>query len=159
MWRYFQSENRYRDTAVSPDGRTIYVATDPGGLAEALSGGSTGKMQNPGAILAFTYVGEGTASPSGEPQRFSESIQPRFEAKPGVTGGMPPQFTATQAAEGKISYNSNCAVCHGNTMTNGTFGPPLAGEYFRNKWLGPNGPDILRPCQDHAAVRSRFAAR
>ena len=21
-------------------------------------------------------------------------------------------------------------------MTNGTFGPPLAGEYFHNKWLG-----------------------
>ena len=27
--RYFQSENRYRDTAVSPDGKTIYIATDP----------------------------------------------------------------------------------------------------------------------------------
>ncbi len=34
--RYFQSENRYRDTAVSPDGRTIYIATDSDGLAEAL---------------------------------------------------------------------------------------------------------------------------
>ena len=34
MSRYFQSENRYRDTAVSPDGKTIYIATDPGGLAE-----------------------------------------------------------------------------------------------------------------------------
>ena len=136
MWRYFQSENRYRDTAVSPDGRTIYIATDPDGLAEALSGGATGTMQNPGAILAFTYVGEGAAAPAGEPQRISESNKPRFEAQPGLTGAMPPQFTAAQAAEGKTSYNSNCAVCHGNTMTNGTFGPPLAGEYFRNKWIG-----------------------
>ena len=39
--RYFQSENRYRDTAIIPDGRTIYIATDPGGLAEALGGGTT----------------------------------------------------------------------------------------------------------------------
>ena len=44
---------------------------------------------------------------------------------------MPPQFTAAQAAAGKTAYNANCAVCHGNTMTNGTFGPPLAGEYFK----------------------------
>ena len=27
--RYFQSDNRYRDTAVSPDGKTIYIATHP----------------------------------------------------------------------------------------------------------------------------------
>jgi PQQ-dependent dehydrogenase (s-GDH family) len=65
--RYFQSENRYRDTAISPDGRTIYIATDATGTAEAIGGGTTTKMQNPGAILAFTYVGEndGRAAPKG----------------------------------------------------------------------------------------------
>jgi mono/diheme cytochrome c family protein len=141
MWRYFQSENRYRDTAINPDGRTIYIATDQGGLAEALGGGATGTMQNPGAILAFTYVGEGNAMPAGEPSLVSKTNQTNVGAQPGVIGGkasvgIPPQFTAEQAAKGKTSYNSNCAVCHGNTMTNGTFGPPLAGEYFRNKWLG-----------------------
>ena len=46
--RYFQSENRFRDTAVSPDGKTIYIATDPGGLAEALAGGTTRTMQDRG---------------------------------------------------------------------------------------------------------------
>ena len=55
--RYFQSENRYRDTALSPDKRTIYVATDPGGVVEKLSGGATTTLQAPGAILAFTYKG------------------------------------------------------------------------------------------------------
>ncbi len=60
--RYFQSENRYRDTAVSADGKTIYIATDSGGLGEALGGGATRSMRDPGAILAFTYVGEGTAA-------------------------------------------------------------------------------------------------
>jgi mono/diheme cytochrome c family protein len=72
--------------------------------------------------------------------------QPSIETQPGLTGGMPPQFTAAQAAEGKTSYNSNCAVCHGNTMTNGTFGPPLAGEYFRKKWLG----QTVRTFYEHA---------
>lgn len=143
MWRYFQSENRYRDTAVSPDGRTVYVATDPGGLVEALGGGATGTMQNPGAILAFTYMGEGRAAPAGEAQKVS---QPSIEAQPRLTGGTPPQFTAAQSAEGKTSYNSSCAVCHGNTMTNGTFGPPLAGEYFQKKWLG----QTVRTFYEHA---------
>ena len=36
MSRYFQSNNRFRDTAINPDGKTIYIATDPGGLAEAV---------------------------------------------------------------------------------------------------------------------------
>jgi mono/diheme cytochrome c family protein len=134
--RYFRSENRYRDTAVSPDGRTIYIATDPGGLAEALSGGSTRKMQNPGAILTFTYAVEGTGVAAG----LSGVNRTSVVDQPGTTAGdaqsMAPQFTAEQAEAGKTAFDSNCAVCHGNTTTSGTFGPPLAGEYFRNKWVG-----------------------
>jgi mono/diheme cytochrome c family protein len=138
--RYFQSENRYRDTAVSPDGRTIYIATDSSGLAEALAGGATSTMQNPGAILSFTYVREG-AAPSPSPQPVSAASQTNVSAQPGVirdgtTASMPPQFTAAQAAAGKTSFNANFAVCHGNTLTNGTFAPPLAGEYFKGAWSG-----------------------
>ncbi len=55
--RYFQTQNRYRDLAVSPDNRTIYVATDLGGLTEALAGGVTDKVQDSGAILVFSYSG------------------------------------------------------------------------------------------------------
>ena len=55
--RYFHTENRYRDTAISPDQRTIYVATDPGGVTEALTGGVTDQLVNRGAILVFTYTG------------------------------------------------------------------------------------------------------
>ena len=135
MSRYFQSENRYRDTAISPDGRTIYIATDPGGLAEAQGGGTTSTMQNPGAILAFTYVGEGTGAPAGSTAKAAPAVSGAGRAE-GAAAGLAPQFTAEQAAAGKASWNSNCAVCHGNTMTNGTFGPPLAGEYFRGKWVG-----------------------
>ncbi|MEO7652085.1 MAG: glucose/sorbosone family PQQ-dependent dehydrogenase [Bryobacteraceae bacterium] len=132
--RYFHTNNRYRDTAISPDGRTIYVATDPSGLAESLVGGGASAMDNPGSILAFTYVREGAPEPASEPQRITEA-RPGASAG-GASGGKPPVYTAAQAGAGKTSYNSTCAVCHGNTMVNGTFGPPLAGEYFQNKWSG-----------------------
>ncbi len=139
MSRYFQSENRYRDTAISPDGKTIYIATDPGGMAEALAGGPARRMQDPGAILAFTYEGEGDASGSQSVSQVTTN-QPRNTVQTSVTpsasSGEPPRFTAEQATAGKSAYNSNCAVCHGSTMTNGTFAPPLAGEYFKTTWSG-----------------------
>lgn len=42
-FEYFKAPNRYRDVLVSPDGRTIYVATD------------NNSRQHPGSIMAFTY--------------------------------------------------------------------------------------------------------
>ncbi|MBI1354274.1 MAG: quinoprotein glucose dehydrogenase [Acidobacteria bacterium] len=133
--RHFQSENRYRDTAVSPDGRTLYIATDSGGLAEAIGGGATTNMRNPGAILALTYEGEAEAPI--EPKALSKAGDaPTTSSGPGGAGGAPPRFTAAQAASGKVAYNANCAVCHGNTLTNGTMGTPLAGKYFQEKWSG-----------------------
>jgi len=132
--RYFQSDNRYRDTAVSPDGKTIYIATDPSGLAEAMAGGTTRTMTNKGSILAFTYVGEGTGT-AVEPQRTAPSTAAAAKPAPVATGAAP-QYTAAQAAAGKTAFEADCAVCHGNTMTNGTMGPPLAGESFRAMWAG-----------------------
>jgi PQQ-dependent dehydrogenase (s-GDH family) len=131
--RYFQSDNRYRDTAVSPDGKTIYIATDPEGLAEATAGGTTRTMTSKGSILAFTYIGEGTGAPI-EPVRTTTAA-PARPAAPAMTGAAP-QYTATQAAAGKTAFEADCAVCHGNTLTNGTFAPPLAGEAFRGVWAG-----------------------
>jgi PQQ-dependent dehydrogenase (s-GDH family) len=135
MTRYFRAENRYRDTAVSPDRRTIYIATDPGGLVEG-RGGATAKVQNPGAILAFTYEGEGAPAETTAPRQVSEVNQPKPAAQGNAIPGMAPQFTAQQAAAGKSGYNTHCAVCHGSTLRNGTFGTPLAGEYFTEKWSG-----------------------
>jgi quinoprotein glucose dehydrogenase len=53
------SVNRYRDTAISPDGTTVYVATDKNGLARGTNGDPTSQVENPGAILVFHYTGEG----------------------------------------------------------------------------------------------------
>ena len=56
--RYFHTNNRYRDLVVSPDGHTIYIATDPGGLYEDVDGGVGEKVANPGSILVFKYTGK-----------------------------------------------------------------------------------------------------
>ncbi len=135
MNRYFQSENRYRDTAVHPDGKTIYIATDSQGIAESRTGGVTTEMENKGAILAFTYVGEGGGEVSDAAPAVSRQVDdPKRSTAAG--SGIEPRFTAKQVSDGKKSYDSHCAVCHGSTLKNGTFGTPLAGEYFQSKWSG-----------------------
>jgi PQQ-dependent dehydrogenase (s-GDH family) len=135
--RYFQSENRYRDTAVNPDRRTIYIATDSGGVVESLQGGVASKMHDPGSILAFTYTGEGSGEPALQPSAVSETRRPDAgPRRPPISGAIPPQFTAAQVAAGRTAYNASCAVCHGSTLRNGTMGTPLAGEYFQGMWSG-----------------------
>jgi PQQ-dependent dehydrogenase (s-GDH family) len=58
MERYFRTENRYRDTAVRPDGRTIFIATDIDGQFQAPDGGVGDGVTHQGAILVFTYSGD-----------------------------------------------------------------------------------------------------
>jgi hypothetical protein len=53
----FRSENRYRDLAFDPDGRTIYVITDFSGPAQAIEGGATSELWNPGSLLVLRYEG------------------------------------------------------------------------------------------------------
>jgi mono/diheme cytochrome c family protein len=93
-------------------------------------------MENPGAVLAFTYVGEGTPGAAEQPPVVSEVRKSEEVALPApIVDGVPPRFTAAQAAKGKTAYDATCAVCHGSTMTNGAYGTPLADEYFKTKWF------------------------
>jgi len=143
--RYFQTNNRYRDIAISADGKSIYVATDATGLAENKDGGTTSELENPGQILVFTYEGEGDpanvqpaneqslrgqgdAAEAGDEQAASEGAA--------AASGEVASFTAEQVATGKTAYNANCSVCHGDTLTNNTYGPPLAGQFFQENWEG-----------------------
>ncbi|WP_237244296.1 MULTISPECIES: glucose/sorbosone family PQQ-dependent dehydrogenase [Sorangium] len=54
---HFQTTNRYRDLALSPDGLTVYVITDSQGSTSGPTGGATSALSNPGAILEFKYTG------------------------------------------------------------------------------------------------------
>lgn len=143
--RHFQSEDRFRDTAVSPDRRTIFVAADFSGVAEAIGGGATNSMAHPGAILAFTYEGE--ADGPIEPVKLTKSKRSETpSAESGPDQGPPPHFTAAQAEAGRSAYVKYCAVCHGGNLTNGIYGTPLAERYFDEKWSGKS----VRALFEHA---------
>jgi len=53
--KHLKSTNRYRDIAIHPNGRTIYLATDSQGSSTDDAGRTSRTLANPGSILAFTY--------------------------------------------------------------------------------------------------------
>ena len=129
--RYFQAENRLRDMALSPDMKTMYVATDVSGLVGTMDGGAGTTLQNPGAILVYTYTGEGDGSVAATTDQPAAT-----EAVASAVTGGAPTFTAEQAARGKTAYDANCVSCHGPDLISANYGPPLAGPYFAGKWPG-----------------------
>lgn len=56
---YFKAQDRYRDLAIAPDGRRIYVVTDDGGRAVTAAGEPTAELAHRAALLEFTYTGPG----------------------------------------------------------------------------------------------------
>jgi mono/diheme cytochrome c family protein len=137
LFRYFHTANRYRDTAVSPDRRTIFVATDSSGMTVAPDGSVRSTLQNPGAVLAFTYERDATPAEAAAAMATSATTAAGSGGGAGAAAKLaPPRFTAAQAAEGKKIYAARCAVCHGTTLANGTFGPALAGDDYLRKWTG-----------------------
>lgn len=131
--RYFQSENRLRDMALSPDMKTMYVATDVSGLVGTMDGGAGTTLKNPGAILVYTYTGEG----DGTAATTTTEAAPAAEQTAAATEpGDPVTFTAEQAARGKTAYDANCVSCHGPDLVSANYGPPLAGAYFEGQWVG-----------------------
>lgn len=47
-----------------------------------------------------------------------------------------PTYTTGQAALGKAAYERTCAACHGASLDDGEFAPPLRGVDFRLRWGG-----------------------
>lgn len=54
---YFKSNNRYRDIALSPDGKKIYLITDSIGSTSGPSGSGTSALTDRGAIIEYTFTG------------------------------------------------------------------------------------------------------
>jgi PQQ-dependent dehydrogenase (s-GDH family) len=52
----FPSGNRYRDIALNPDQKRLYLATDVSGPSRSAAGVVTQTLANPGSILEFTYT-------------------------------------------------------------------------------------------------------
>ena len=53
---YFKAQDRYRDLAISPDGRRIYAVTDAHGRVLTATGEPRAELAHAGALLEFTYV-------------------------------------------------------------------------------------------------------
>ena len=59
LWK---AQNRYRDTAFSPDGLSVYVATDSTGVVRGADGTPTFDLTNRGSIIEFRWAGQEAAS-------------------------------------------------------------------------------------------------
>ncbi|HTC87326.1 MAG TPA: PQQ-binding-like beta-propeller repeat protein [Bryobacteraceae bacterium] len=55
----------------------------------------------------------------------------------------PPTFTATLATQGQSAYAQNCAGCHGGSLDDGEFAPPLKGTAFTAQWGGKNVSELF----------------
>jgi hypothetical protein len=55
---YFKAQDRYRDLAISPDGRRIYAVTDAHGRVLTAGGEPTASLAHPGALLELTYIAD-----------------------------------------------------------------------------------------------------
>lgn len=146
---WFHTQNRYRDTAIGADKKTVFIATDGFGTASEIYGetGFTNVLHNPGAILMFAYGGQDAASeddagPGLVPETETETGTPEAQAEPGaasddeapVVGSEgaadPEQASAdfdTLFAGGRTQFGTTCAACHG-AQGEGAQGPALAGN-------------------------------
>ncbi|MGN6488955.1 MAG: glucose/sorbosone family PQQ-dependent dehydrogenase [Devosia sp.] len=114
---WFRTQNRYRDTAIAPDHERVFIATDGFGTASQIYGdtGFTNVLQNPGAILLFTYTGgqggpeaqggglsplEPAAGQQGSTEQRSTNGPKMGEAAEAEQSG-PPEVSGDQVAGGK----------------------------------------------------------
>ncbi|WIY52793.1 PQQ-dependent sugar dehydrogenase [Devosia sp. YIM 151766] len=133
---WFSTQNRYRDTAISADNKTVFIATDGFGTAAEKFGttGFTNVLHNPGAILMFTYMGEdGTAA-----NEDSISLAPAASADEAPASddaaAAEAETEQTSSAEfdlffnqGRTLYGTTCAACHG-PAGKGAQGPAFVGN-------------------------------
>jgi mono/diheme cytochrome c family protein len=103
-------------------------------------------MHDPGAILVFTYKGDGEAALP--PSAAGASAEASAGTGGAAASGAVPTFTAAQVELGKTAYLSNCATCHGQNLVSATYGTPLAGPYFEGKWGGKSVGALYRYAHD-----------
>ena len=54
------------------------------------------------------------------------------------------QFTEEQVGNGETIYRETCQICHGNRLSNGQFGTPLRGSFFRRNWTGKSLGELVQ---------------
>ena len=53
-------------------------------------------------------------------------------------------FTEVQVNDGQNIYKETCQICHGNRLSNGQFGTPLRGNFFRKNWAGKSLGELVQ---------------
>jgi len=61
-----------------------------------------------------------------------------------VTAQETVHFSTDQVEAGQAIYRETCQICHGNRLSNGQFGTPLRGSFFRNNWKGKTLGELLQ---------------
>jgi alcohol dehydrogenase (cytochrome c) len=69
-------------------------------------------------------------------------------AGPTAIAQVSPTYTTSQATLGKTVYNTKCGSCHGSTLDNGEFGPPLKGNEFLIRWGGKRLDELFNYVSD-----------
>jgi mono/diheme cytochrome c family protein len=87
------------------------------------------------ALLAATGLFAMTAAVATNAQSAANS----------VWGGA---YTTEQAERGKAAYATNCAACHGPSLTGGDSAPPLSGGVFFNNWNGTTTGELFSRIHD-----------
>ncbi len=134
---WFSTQNRYRDTTIGADNKTVFIATDGFGTAAEKFGetGFTNVLHNPGAILMFTYVGADGAAQSEDSLSLAPADADADDAATADEAAADPAASDDTAsadfdalyAQGKTLFGTTCAACHG-PAGQGAQGPAFVGN-------------------------------
>src|SRR6185436_17328293 len=72
-----------------------------------------------------------------------------------VRSQTPSAYTATQAADGLATYQTNCASCHLPDLAGRNEAPPVAGVNFMNAWGSRTTSELIRYMQGNMPPASR----
>ena len=84
-------------------------------------------------ITTLIVAGVAALAAAGISTRFSADVAAQVAAPQRLASV---SFTAAQATAGEAAYKQHCASCHGASLDDGEFGPPLKGVEFRGRWGG-----------------------
>ncbi len=73
-------------------------------------------------------------------------------------------YTAEQAQQGKVIYQDQCSMCHGDSLEGDKRNPSLAGAEFLNRWAGQSMADlfmktiVMMPAMDPGTMTQKDTA-
>jgi len=97
-----------------------------------------GSVRGAPEILMPSERSETPAAETGEAAIASAPVRATSEAGPPaqVPALQAPYYSSAQVGHGAHLYDDFCANCHGRSLNDGQFGPPLKGASFKSAWAG-----------------------